>query len=347
MTNLKLVFVGFVAMLATAVVFSSVGDLLTRSILPENAPVEQQLIDDKSTVNSVTEMVSIAGLDQTQEYVPVLQLTLPTRVVTRDVTPTSEVTVMPYPLPDESTPIPYPFPDLPTPNPYPLPGDQLTSTAAVGVTPTEIAQGTPVQGTSAIRGRVLFMGDVLDEEIILTLENQDIYFVQQLTFPDGEFVVYDLAPAANGYSLMFSQNNNAGFPQNQVIRWGLVKASPVLAGEITSFPDLEISLMGMQPVTPAVDAEISDGPVNAQNPLRFEWTTYPEADQYWMELRANRLSAPIWDSGFINTNTVEFNGVLWSGLTIQPGTFWWSVGVRIDERSMTITSPAWEFSLDW
>ena len=334
-------------MLVTAVVFAFIGDLLTRSMIPEDASIGQEPAGDRSTVTRAPDLVAMAGLDQTQEYVPVLQLTLPTRVMTRAMTPTSTVTVMPYPLPELSTSDPYPFPDLPTPNPYPLPGDQFSPTGVVDVTRTVMPQGTPVQGTSAIRGRVLFMGDVLDEEVVLSLENQDIYYIQQLTFPDGEYVVYDLAPAANGYSVLYSQNNNPGLPQNQVIRWGLVKASPVAAGDITSFPDLEISLMGMQPVMPAADAEISDRLVNPQNPLRFEWTTYPGADQYWVELRANRLAAPVWDSGFININAVEFNGILWSGYAIQPGTYWWSVGVRIDERAMTIASPAWEFSLDW
>ena len=347
MTNLRLVIIGLVAMLATAVVFSSVGDFLMRSMVTEDTSLEQESAGVVSTITRTPEKVAIAGLDQTQEYVPVLQLTLPTRVITRVAIPTIEATILPYPLPDEHTPDPYPFPDLPTPNPYPLPGSQLTSTLVADVTSTVMPQGTPVQGTSAIRGRVLFMGDVLDEEVVLALENQDIYYVQQLTIPDGEYVVYDLAPASNGYSLLFSQNNNLGFPQNQVIRWGLVKASPVVAGEITSFPDMEISLMGMQPVMPVISAEVSDGPVNAQNPLRFEWTAYPDADQYWLELRANRLSAPIWDSGFISTNSVAFNGVLWSGFAIQPGTYWWSVGVRIDEQAMTIASPAWEFTLDW
>lgn len=347
MTNLKLVIIGLVAMLVTAIIFSSVGDFIRQTLVTEGNSLTQESAAIVTSIPSTPEMVTIDGLDQTQEYVPVLQLTLPTRVITRVASPTIEATLLPYPLPDEYTPDPYPFSDQPTPNPYPLPGSLLTPTMVAGITSTVIPQGTPVQGTSAIRGRVLFMGDVLDEEVVLSLENQDIYYLQQLTFSDGEYVVYDLAPASNGYSLLFSQNNNPEFPQTQVIRWGLVKASPVVAGEITSFPDMEISLMGMQPVTPVVGAEVSDGPINAQNPLRFEWTAYPEADQYWLELRANRLSAPIWDSGFISTNSVVFNGVSWSGLPIQPGTYWWSVGVRIDERAMTLASPAWEFTLDW
>lgn len=335
-------------MLATALIFSVIGEIVTRPGVNEPQPVSRatagETISATHTPESQTSKTPIILAKATQ---PVLQLTLPTRTFTQETTPTKEPTLQPYPPPSEVTIEPYPLPNIPTVNPYPLPEETNPATAPAAPTATATVLATPVLGSSAILGRILFQGQVLDETVVFDLKNEDLYTVQQITSPGGDYTIYDLIPSTRGYSILFSQDINPGFSLDQVVRWGLVRTSPVLAGEMIGMPDLEIALMGLGPVTPQPNALITNGPISLLNPLRFQWTAYPSADQYWVELRSNRLSTPVWDSGFINSTMVDFNGTFPSGATIQPGTYWWSVGVRVDEQSMTISSPVWQFDLDW
>jgi hypothetical protein len=351
MENLKLVILGICAMVATALVFMAIGDIVTRPKTTE--PTNVGMITDIPG-NQSSEITT--KLTETAQ--PVLLLTLPTRSITRTTTPSSSATPEPYPPPavgsiGNSTPPPavtsepYPLPVVSTPEPYPLPSETVSDTEPSGPTPTTTPLATPVLGTSAIRGRILLRGTVLDDAIQLSVENQDTSTVQQITSPGGDYLVYDLIPSVRGYSILFSRDINPGFSQNLVIRWGTVRVSPVLAGDLAELPDLEIGLLGLQPIAPLPEAVVASGPITALNPFRFEWTAYPSADKYWVELRSNRFSAPVWDSGFISTTSIDFNGLLWNGSTIQPGTYWWSIGARVDERAMTISGPLWEFTLDW
>jgi hypothetical protein len=358
-TNLKLIILGLCAMLATALVFTAIGEVVTRPREVEALPISRV---------SATSTQQPSQIPEGFTPQPVLQLTLPTRPASNLATPAGKATLEPYPPPDPailvtSTAEPYPppgavtsdpypppeaFPTEPaTPDPYPPPGQTGTATVPAAFTPTVSATATVGEGSSAIRGRVLFQGQVLDEPVLLDIENQDLFSVQQITSPDGEYTVFNLLPSSRGYSILFSQDINPGFDIDEVIRWGLVRVSPVVSGEVASLPDLEISLQGLRPLAPLPSAQIANGPVTSLNPLRFEWNAYPAADQYWVELRSNRLSAPVWDSGFISATAVDFDGTLWSGASIQPGTYWWSVGVQVDELALTLSSPVWEFQLDW
>ena len=331
-------------MLATALLFTAIGKIITRPVVTETHSL--------SPVSDFPEPYSETLVVSEPVAQPILQLTLPTRVTSPTLTLTSGTTPVSYPTtavftPDRTTPEPYPPPSVLTPDPYPAPDTLPVDTAIVEVTQTPTPQVTPVVGTSAIQGRILLRGIVLNDAVRINIENLDLFTVQQITFPGGVYAIYDLAPSVKGYSILFSQDINPGFSLDQVIRWGTVKASPVLTGEIINLSDLEIGLLGLQPVVPLPESVISTGPVSVLNPLRFEWAPYPSADQYWVELRSNRLSAPVWDSGFISATSVDFNGTLWSGAAIQPGTYWWSVGARLNERAMTISGPVWEFTLDW
>jgi hypothetical protein len=342
--NHKLIILGLGAMVATALLFTAIGEIITRPVVIEADPVSQIIDTPEPTGDTPVAMDPVTQ--------PILQLTLPTRVISPTMALASEMTPEPYPppaifTPDPSTSEPYPAPSTLDPDPYPPPDISPTDTVIVEPTQTSTLQATPVTGTSAVRGRILLRGEVLDETVRINIENLDLFTVQQITIPGGDYAIYDLAPSVKGYSILFSQDINPGFSLDQVIRWGTVKASPVLAGEMIDLPDLEIGLLGLQPVVPLPDAVITTELVSALNPLRFAWTTYPSAEQYWVELRSNRLSAPVWDSGFISTTSVDFNGTLWSGAAIQPGTYWWSVGAHLNERTMTISGPVWEFTLDW
>jgi len=343
-TNYKLVILGFGVMLITALLFTAIGEIITRPVVTETHSLS--LVTDTPEPFGET---LVASEPATQ---PILQLTLPTRVASPTMALASETTPEPYPppaifTPDPSTSEPYPPPSTLDPDPYPPPDISPTDTVIFEPTQTSTLQATPVTGTSAIRGRILLRGDALDEAVRINIENLDLFTVQQITIPGGDYAIYDLAPSVKGYSILFSQDINPGFSLDQVIRWGTVSASPVLSGEMVNLPDLEIGLLGLQPLVPLPDAVISTAPVSVLNPLRFVWVPYPSADEYWIELRSNRLSAPVWDSGFISATSVDFNGTLWSGASIQPGTYWWSVGARLNERVMTISGPVWEFTLDW
>jgi hypothetical protein len=351
MANLKLVILGICAMVATAVVFTVIGDVITRP--QETEPSLVSMVTD--TPGRLSTETPVGFTETTQ---PILLLTLPATSITGTATLPGSATLEAYPPPAAETPglyppppvlttEPYPLPDFATPEPYPPPIDPVTATDPAEPTSTTTPVATPAVGTGAIRGRILLRGSVTDEGILLSVENQDTFTIQQITSPGGEYSVYDLVPSVRGYSVLFSQDINPGFSQNQVVRWGTVKISSVLAGDVAEMPDLEIGLLGLQPVMPFPNTLVASGPVTALNPFRFEWTAYPSADQYWVELRSNRISAPVWDSGFISATSVDFNGILWNGAAIQPGTYWWSVGVRVDDRAMTISSPVWEFALDW
>jgi hypothetical protein len=126
----------------------------------------------------------------------------------------------------------------------------------------------------------------------------------------------------------------------------MVGPLPAEEGELIRYPDIDIALLGLEPVEPEPDA-VLDQPITPQQPLRFTWSDYPSLSQYQLELKPGRLSQPVWISGYVSTESVVFDGVLSNGAMIEIGTYWWSVSGRTANGAITVVGPVTELALDW
>jgi hypothetical protein len=188
-------------------------------------------------------------------------------------------------------------------------------------------------------------GEPITNPVSLVLEDQNFRAVQQITTTNGEYLFYDLPASESGYNVVFSQDLNTHLGYDEVASWVWIGPLPVQDGDTIDLPNMEIGLPGLLPVYPSSDSILKLGPITSQNPLVFEWTSYPGESQYWLELRASNTLQVIWQSGFLDSPTVSFDGNLINGDTIRPGSYWWSVSVRLADTKMTISGPLRSFYL--
>lgn len=212
--------------------------------------------------------------------------------------------------------------------------------------PTSTATNTPLPKPALIEGQILFKGKLLTEQVNLVLENQAYQVIQETTTTNGKFRFENLPTSFDGYNILFSQAKNPQFNSNEIINWAWIGPIAVQDGFEIRLSDIEIGLVGLLPVNPAQDAIINTGPISPINPLVFEWTPYPSASQYWLDLRSANDLQVIWQSGLLNSNTITFDGVLANGNTIQPGSYWWQVSARVNDSFFNISGPLRSFYLN-
>jgi hypothetical protein len=104
-----------------------------------------------------------------------------------------------------------------------------------------------------------------------------------------------------------------------------------------TLPDWDVSLAGFGPSAPVAYASFSTEAISALNPVDFEWTAYPGATAYWVDLSRGEELDPLWQSGLVGELTVDFDGQLADGTRIAPGEYWWGVGARRTIGSYTLT----------
>jgi hypothetical protein len=144
--------------------------------------------------------------------------------------------------------------------------------------------------------------------------------------PAGAYALPGLPPG-EGYTLLFAQAWNEGYAIDQVISWGWLGPLAVSSGATLALPDLELSLLGFGQLAPAPDAAVSAGALSPANPIAFEWTPYPQAERYWVDLSPAEGSAA-WQSDLVEGTSAAFDGTLEGGAPLQPGEYWWGVGAR-------------------
>jgi hypothetical protein len=181
-----------------------------------------------------------------------------------------------------------------------------------------------------VTGRVVRDGTPVGAGIVVELEDHDN--VTTTTDADGHYT-FDIVSLEGAFSVVFAQEwNTQLYTTDQVASWAWldgVAPSDVLTIEL---PDLEISLevnsQTFGQVTPAAGASSSAGQISPENPLRFEWTPYPGAMRYWVDLGRENAVTPVWQSYLTLFTSTSFNGILDDGNTITAGAYWWSVGAQ-------------------
>jgi hypothetical protein len=233
------------------------------------------------------------------------------------------------------TPVPSPTPTLPslvtdTPPPIGVPTSTPTTTDTPAPNPTPLAPGR-------ITGRVLLDG-VPVGNVALRLEDQAYNLISETTVgADGAYVFPDLAPSSEGYNVVFAQEQNAQYGIDQVVSWGWIGPMAVKDGDVIEAPDFEISLQGFEKINPEPNASFSAAALSAENPILFEWTAYPQADTYWVDLARGEEQEVVWQSTRVQATSLAFNGRVGNGTHIQPGEYWWGVGARRELGSYVLT----------
>jgi hypothetical protein len=341
--NLKLILLGLLAMLLTILAFTAIEAALIRPrIVPgihgtSSLPGTQVAAVDlaQRTIASTS-----SNIVETTSPSPALLLTLPSEPFSATSTPASPPDLFDTPGPPTGDSSQTTALVTSTTNITPNPGTLQSTTPA----PTDSGASS---GTTSVQGRVLFNGSLFSGTIILKLFDPVSTDVQQFTFMDGEYSVQNLQPSEKGYQIQFSRDDNLQLSQNQVVSQVLVGPIPSGDGGQVRYPDMDIALLGLEPLDPAPDTVLDDDPITPQQPVQFVWTKYPSLSQYRVELRPGRLSQPVWASTYLNTDNVVFDGVLSNGALIDGGTYWWSVSARSADGAITIVGPAAELTLDW
>lgn len=189
------------------------------------------------------------------------------------------------------------------------------------------ATPTPLPPAS-IEGRIIIDGNPSSSGISLTLEN---YYNEVIdittTLDDGSFR-WEQVPAYDlGYYVVFSQEANSQYSIDQVLSWVWVGPMSIQDGEVIQLPDIDISHLGFSQDSPIPGAEYSAAAITNDNPIVFQWTSYPNASDYWVDLISVE-DVPIWQSPLVTVRSTAFNGTLSDGTRIQPGEYWWAVGAR-------------------
>jgi len=213
----------------------------------------------------------------------------------------------------------------PSPTPSPVPTDGFTPTP----TPADELAPTPTPSRPGrITGRLLLDGAPVSEGARLKLENQSYNAIAETTVgAEGVYTFSDLEPSSQGYNVVFAQEWNTGYGTNQVVSWGWLGPVAVENGAVIELPDLDVSLLGFRHVNPKPDATFSTAALSSQNPIRFEWTAYPQAIKYWVDLVRGEEQKLVWQS-LTQATSLAFDGTLGNGARIQPGDYWWGVGAR-------------------
>ncbi len=124
--------------------------------------------------------------------------------------------------------------------------------------------------------------------------------------------------------------------RDDLATWAWLGLIRVQGGSNLRLPDLEISLLGMKPLTPAFASQISAQAIADADPIDFTWSPYPQASNYWFDLTSGLDDRTVWQSALLQTTSGTWNGQTSAGVAAAPGEYWWSVGARRDVSSYTL-----------
>lgn len=209
--------------------------------------------------------------------------------------------------------------ETPVLSPTPTPTDTLTLTP----TPSAVSPGD-------ITGRLLLNGAPVGEGVRLKLEDRSYNVIAETTVgAGGVYAFNNLEPSSKGYNVLFAQKWNPQYETDHIVSWAWLGPVAVEDGRVVELPDFDISLLGFGQVSPEADATFSAAALSPNNPITFEWTAYPQAVKYWVDLVRGEEQELVWQS-LIQSTSLAFDGTLGSGAHIQSGEYWWGVGARRD-----------------
>ncbi len=226
---------------------------------------------------------------------------------------------------------------LPTPTPTSTPAASPSGVWGATPSPTSTVTTTPTttpasSGPGRISGRLLFNGVPVNGAAKLILENQGYEQVDETSVAsDGSFSFENVPPSAEGYNILFHQEANPEYELEQVISWGWIGPVVVAGNDTVNVPDMDIALLGLKPINPEPNASLSTGV-----PITFEWSAYPQATVYWVDLVKGEEMQLIWKSAPLQSTSITFDGQVGGG-ELEPGEYWWGVGARRNLGEYTLT----------
>jgi hypothetical protein len=193
-------------------------------------------------------------------------------------------------------------------------------------------------GPASVNGRLVKDGTPVEAGVTVKLEDR-AYAIVATTTTDaqGTYAFDEVTISGTGLNVLFAQEWNEQYDVGDVVSWAWLGPITIPRGDRVQVADLEISLLGFEQVTPPSGASFSEGEVSAQNPLSFEWTPYPGAGTYWVDLTQGDDLNRVWQSAMVDTTSVAFDGALNSGIQMPADTYWWGVGACKDVQDYRLT----------
>jgi cytoskeletal protein RodZ len=242
----------------------------------------------------------------------------------------------------------------PAPSATPVPANTATATQApaqpsatqtplpptVTNTPEPTATGaataymspTPLETAILISGRVVNQDTPIENVTItleITLEQNDIVELTTTTASDGTYQ-FQSNWKNKAFVITFALESNSQLePASDYVTWTWIPGT--ILGNIEA-PDLEISAKPngdlFEQSLPSDGSSFSAAQITSETPLTFEWTGYPQAEQYWVDLGRQGEENPAWSTIPLIDVYVDFNGTLSNPpqTKISEGTYWWAVG---------------------
>jgi hypothetical protein len=181
-----------------------------------------------------------------------------------------------------------------------------------------------------ISGRVVNQDTPIENVTItleITLEQNDVVELVTTTASDGSYQ-FQSSWKNKAYTISFALESNPQLnPSSDYVTWSWIEGT--ILGNIEA-PDLEISAKPngdlFEQSLPSDGSSVSAAQITSETPLTFEWTGYPQAEQYWVDLGRQGETEPAWSSIAVMDPIVDFNGTLTNGTKISEGTYWWAVG---------------------
>mgnify|MGYP001038881971 CR=1 FL=1 len=217
----------------------------------------------------------------------------------------------------------------PTPTLTFPPGTQAPTAT---ITPTSAVSPTLAPGQVGISGRVVQNGAPVAGVNVSFRDDQP-----PRTYTTDSQGRYWFSTYAIGvdFLLSFEQSTNPLYtPSTPIASTALLYGYlPSTSGiNVITLPDLEISLalsgIPFEATTPLDGAVFNSANITAANPIQFVWTTYNQAEYYYVELSPATSDEILWGSENTVSTNAMFNGTLDDGTQIGAGTYHWFVAAN-------------------
>jgi len=267
---------------------------------------------------------------QLSTQTPVI-MTSYTPFATRLVTDTG--TVLPSPTGSLTAAVPTSITSSPiistTPSPTFTPGTPPATSPSSTLTPSITPTLGP--GEFGLTGRVVQDGTPVSG--VLVTFTDDLPARISVTNSDGNYWFITLAVGAS-FTVTFELEENLQLdPSMPVAETVLLQGFLPSGSPVITLPDLDINTLidgqSFEPTIPADGAARDTDNITPLNPIQFTWTTYIQADYYFVELRSSDKDESQWISEKTIFTNVIFDGELDDGTHIGPDSYnWFAVASR-------------------
>jgi len=268
-----------------------------------------------------------------------LTIEAPTSSSSPDSTPTAQDTSSTDATPSASeTAGPSPTGATATSTPTFLPGTQ-PPTATNTITPTPAVSPTLAPGEFGITGMVVLNGVPVPGISVSFRDDQPTR--SDITDSQGRYWFTTYAIGVD-FLLSFEKGENPQYtPSTLFASTALLYGYLPSGSSVITLPDLELSLVlngqVFEPTSPIEGATYSTTIITGANPIQFAWTSYNQAEFYYVELSPGDSDLLLWGSENTTSTNVMFNGTLDDGTHIAAGTYYWFIAANRSINDYTLT----------